>query len=349
MTSLIEEMKLKRMNSTTIKEKSWLSYERNIKQILEALQVGDGISFLTDYERTMEWIKGNHSESKQRLLLSVILVMIAPDKKDTDTQKTEMYKFYQDELGSLANKYRIEKGEQKMSIKQADNWVDWKDILDLQKKMMKDIKIFKKSVLNNPPTYSGNLTKDQYNQITNLVVLSLYTLIKPRRLDYAEMLVINKKNYKNLDTYDKEGHNFLVVTGKIKKMFSFGKKVQKNKNKDRNGILKSTYTVDVPKDLNKVLNLYLNLFDPMNFGENYITTPFLYNTRNAQMSNDGLSKAMKDIMKARFNKSISPTMLRTIYLTDKHKGDASLAEKYETAEQMGHSASTAENNYIIKK
>ena len=58
---------------------------------------------------------------------------------------------------------------------------------------------------------------------------------------------------------------------------------------------------------------------------------------------------MIKIMKARFNKNISPTMLRTIYLSDKHKNDVSVEEKQTTAEEMGHTIDTAQKFYQKNK
>jgi len=353
---IMEELKQKRLKSTNIKEKSWRSYERNIEQLAKGLtgESYENNDFLEDKEEVLQWIDTN-SESKQRLYMAVILIMLAPDKQDKTKQDTPIYKYYQTELQSLANKYRWKKSEQKKSIKQEENWVDWKQILKLQKKLQKEaflstkgnVKIAKqgKKLVKLP---KNMLNRKQYTQLQNMLILSLYTLIKPRRLDYADMLIISKKNYKKLSGTEKEENNFLVVTGIIKKFFSFGKQAQKNKNRDRHGVLQPTFILDVPSKLNKVLNKYL-LYHPEEEMKNKILTrPLLYNTRNAPLTTDGLSKAIKAIMKEGFNKSISPTMLRTIYLTDKHQGDASLNDKHTTAEEMGHTPATAENNYIKK-
>ena len=357
----MEELKQKRMSSTNIKEKSWKSYERNIQQLATGFtgKPYENNDFLQSYPQVLSWID-THSPSKQRLFVSVILIMLSPDKRDNTSQQSSIYKFYQKKLQSLADKYKQVSGEQKKSIKQEDNWVDWEQILKLQKQLKKETffslmkmtklekSVNKKGIAKMKPVAKQALNRKQYTQLQNLLIISLYTLIKPRRLDYAEMLIISKKNYNKLSGSDKEENNFLVVTGKIKKFFSFGKQAQKNKNRDRNGILQPTYIIDVPSNLNKVLNFYLRFHPEHSIQKAVLTRPLLYNTRGSQMTTDGLSKAVKAIMKEAFNKNISPTMLRTIYLTDKHQGETSLTEKYKTAEEMGHTPVTAENNYIKK-
>tara|TARA_R110001606_G_scaffold341839_1_gene490194 strand:+ start:448 stop:1524 length:1077 start_codon:yes stop_codon:yes gene_type:complete len=357
----MDTLKEKRMQSTNIKEKSWQSYARNIKQLAIGV-TGDNYEnndFLNEKDKVIDWID-QQSDSKQRLFMAVILIMLSPDKQDKTSQQSPIYKFYQTQLQTLANKYKQEKGEQKKSVKQEDNWVDWEQIMELQKKLQKEtflsniknVKLVKTEKIKGKIKYrqvaKQNLNRKQYTQLQNMLILSLYTLIKPRRLDYADMLVISKKNYKKLSGSDKEENNFLVITGKIKKFFSFGKQAQKNKNRDRNGILQSTFILDVPSKLNKVINLTQRFHPEREFKKAVITRPLLYNTRNGQLTTDGLSKAVKAIMKEAFNKNISPTMLRTIYLTDKHKGETSLEDKHTTAEEMGHTPATAENNYIKK-
>lgn len=359
----MENLKTKRMNSTNIKEKSWKQYERNIRRLTEGITGKEykNTEFLFGVFAVDEWINENSSsEAMKRMFYSVILIMLAPDKKDTEAQNGELYKHYQGRLSDLSQAYNTLKMTQQKSVKQNENWVSWKDILSLQKTMEKELfKLTKNGVLTEIVSITNKkgkskmrkvakeINRKQRTIIQDTLILSLYTLIKPRRLDYADMKIISIKNYNSMGS-DKEQHNFLVITGKNKKFFSFGKQAQKNQNTDRNGVRQATFILPVPAKLNKILNMYL-LFHPEEVvKKNFITRPFLYNTRGKPITGDGLSKAMIKIMKAKFNKNISPTLMRTIYLSDKHQNDVSVEEKKATAEEMGHTTGTAATFYTLK-
>jgi len=349
----METLREKRMSSTNIKEKSWKQYARNINKLTKGITGYDykNNEFLLVYKVVNDWINSNSSsDAMKRMFYSVILIMLAPDKKNTQAQQNSTYKHYQKKLAQLAQNYNEEKSNQQKSVKENKNWEDWSWILALQKKMAREMfkvvdKIKGKKILSKE---RANINRKQRTLIQNALIISLYTLIKPRRLDYADMKIITIKNYNNMGKDDKEQSNYLVITGKNKKFFSFGKQSQKNQNTDRNGVKQSVMILSVPPKLNKVINTYLLFHPEKAFKKAFLTRPFLYNTRGNAITGDGLSKAVIKIMKANFNKNISPSMLRTIYLSDKHKNDVSVKEKQTTAEEMGHTINTAQKHYQKK-
>ncbi len=356
----MEALKTARMSSTNIKEKTWLQYQRNINRLAKGFTGQDykNNDFLIMGRRqVIEFInKKSSSDAMKRMFYSVILIMLAPDKNDKKSQKTTDYKYYQRKLQELAQKYNDERATQIKSVKQDTNWESWADILKLQHTLALEVKtMIKKNKLigvrdtgKKLQKFGKDINRKQRTALQNLVILSLYTLIKPRRLDYANMEILSIKNYNNMSSEDRQKSNFLVIVGKNKKFFSFGKQAQKNQNRDKHGVKQPVYVLAVPSKLNSVLNTYL-LFHPEDaFKKNFISRTFLYNTRGSAISGDGLSKAMIKIMKARFKKNISPTMLRTIYLSDKHKDDVGLEEKQTTAEEMGHTVATSNANYQKK-
>jgi len=364
----MEALKTARMSSTNIKEKTWLQYERNIQTLARGFSGGQDYKnndfLIMGRKQVVEFInKKSSSDAMKRMFYSVILIMLAPDKNDKPSQKTPDYKYYQRKLQFFSQKYQDERATQIKSVKQDTNWESWDDILKLQHTLALEVKtMIKKNKLIGVRSITGekfskgsklqkfgkDINRKQRTALQNLVILSLYTLIKPRRLDYANMEILSLKNYNNMSSEDRQKSNFLVIVGKNKKFFSFGKQAQKNQNRDKHGVKQPVYVLAVPSKLNSVLNMYL-LFHPEDaFKKNFISRTFLYNTRGSAISGDGLSKAMIKIMKARFKKNISPTMLRTIYLSDKHKGDVGLEEKQTTAEEMGHTVATSNANYQKK-
>ena len=95
----MEALKTARMNSTNIKEKTWLQYQRNIERLAKGFTGQDykNNDFLIMGRRqVLEFInKKSSSDAMKRMFYSVILIMLAPDKNDKKSQKTTDYKFYQ--------------------------------------------------------------------------------------------------------------------------------------------------------------------------------------------------------------------------------------------------------------
>jgi len=326
-----------------VKASTWKTYSVLIRELAMKATEKDyeNNDFLKDFEKINE-ILMKMTESKKRLVMSVILVMLNPegnmrtkqkstyyDKDEFPEATTSLYKQYLYLKRKNSELFDKELFQQKKSENQEKNWVDWGEILKLQdefrKKCRRD-KINKKTTLT---------IKEKY-WLQQYLVISLYTLILPRRLDYAEMISISKENYEKMTQIEKENGNFIVTQSKIRKFFSFGAKVQKNKN---NGT--PIYILKVPKALNQVLCLW--------YKHHTQEGRLLYNKRLQDMTIDGLSKLIIKIMKNGFDgKHITASMLRTICKTDYHKGDRSLLEKLAMAKQMGHTVSCGENFYIKK-
>lgn len=338
----METLREKRISSTGIKEKSWKQYARNINRIATSItgKPYTNNDFLLNYSVVNEWINSNsNSDAMKRMFYSVILIMLAPDKKDVEAQNKMEYKHYQKKLATLALAYNETKATQVKSVKENVNWIDWFRILAFQKKYAREMFKMVKTLETTP-------NRKQFTIIQNALMLALYTIIKPRRLDYANMIVITRNQYNKMDSWRREESNYLVITGKNKKFFSFGRVAQKNQNTDKNGVKQPVYKLPVPPKLNKIINTFLQ--NSTDKRAEFDNVPLLYNTRGGAISGDGLSKAILKLMKARFNKNISPTMLRTIYLSDKHKNDISVEEKQTTAEEMGHTIDTAQKFYQKK-
>lgn len=333
----MEGLKQNVMKSRKIKASSWKTYERYINELAQKVteEHYKENSFLKDKAGVQEIIE-TYGGSKRRVCLSVILVILSPDKKMAPIggvfpeEATELYKHYHELHKQLTADYNKEKEEQKKSTKQSENWVDWLDIIRLQRNFMNKIRREKYNK-------KENLSKPQLKVLQNYLIVSLYTLIKPRRLDYAEMKILSHEDYKALDIEDKKAGNFLVIKSKIKKFFAFGAGAQKNEN----GGDSDVFELNVPKKLNRVLQLYLK-----HHKEDYL----LFNARRSgEISKDGLSKQLQKIMGEAFDgKRFSASMLRTIYLTHLHKDTPSIKEQQQTALEMGHSPAVATLHYTKK-
>tara|TARA_R110000765_G_scaffold58259_1_gene113927 strand:+ start:198 stop:1277 length:1080 start_codon:yes stop_codon:yes gene_type:complete len=346
----------------SIKEKTWKTYVRYMHELSNHVCGEDysGNSFLEDKGRVSAILNQTDSDgkplyggSKKRVCASIILVFLSPDKamapvkRSSKTQPisfpeaaSDLYKHYHGIQSSLTGEYTDKMATQTKTEKQSENWVEWPAILKLQRKYMNTIR---REKFNKKET----LDVKEKKLLQDYLILSLYTLIKPRRLDYAGMKIYTEDEYLNPTleltteaTYQEAVNNFhlqsncLVISSKIRKTFHFGPGAQKNEN---GGL--GVYCLKVPTSLNRVLQLYLKHHE-----ENFL----LFNARRkGEISKDGLSKEIMKIFETAFQKRISASMLRTIHNTAFYTGP-SLAEKKKAAEEMGHSVNTAELHYTKK-
>lgn len=188
------------------------------------------------------------------------------------------------------------------SKKQEDNWLSHDDVLEVQKHLIKVLpKSFAKSA--------------DYDKLLDVMILSLYTLIPPRRnLDFLKMLVTKPSE----DEADK--HNYMWEG-----QFFF-----------RNYKTAKTYKQQVesiPNELQKVIDMYM--------AEHPDVPEFLVRSNGSPLktSND-ITRRLNKI----FGRNISSSMLRNIYLTSKYS--KVMNDMKDDTEKMGTSANTAQHNYI---
>jgi integrase len=166
----------------------------------------------------------------------------------------------------------------KMEVKtptQENYWIE-KDELDSIYNQIKNkaVYLFKKK----------ELSKDDLNEIQNYIILSLYTLIPPRRsLDFTEMKI------KNISPDDNHiDKNKFVFT--------------KYKTAKFNGTQKE----DIPKDLMSILKKWLKI-NPTDY--------LLFDSNKNKLTPSKLTRRINKI----FGKNISTSALRHLYISHKYQ------------------------------
>jgi len=193
----------------------------------------------------------------------------------------------------------------KKTAKEADNWITEEEMNELTEKCDLIIDQIKGK---------RKIDDKQYDALLDCLILSLYTKIAPRRsLDYVEMVV-------GTPTDDKE------------KNYYYQGKLYFNRYKTS-----KTYkqqVVDVPVELDNIIKLYLKY-------KKGDTDKLLVNIKgNGFKSSTDMTNRLHKI----FDKKVSSSMLRKLYLTNKY---GSIVDGLEQdTENMGTSVSTALNNYI---
>jgi len=199
----------------------------------------------------------------------------------------------------------------KLNVKsetQNKNWMKWDDVVSKFNEMKSKIKSHK------------NISEEQYNHILATVILGLYVCIPPRRnKDYLLMKV--SKDGKNMtDTnnnyFDVKKKQFQFNNFKTKK--AFGQQI-----------------IDIPDELFELLKKYLKYKKD---GDGFLLVKF--NGENLKSDN-----AITRILNGIFDKNVSSSMLRHIYLSDKYNEVKDEMKK--DSELMAHSTSQ-QADYIKK-
>jgi hypothetical protein len=276
---IVDILKTKRPNLHDKSVKTYVSLLKNIMKNMDYNNFeqlnenpNDVISFLKDKYNNINGIKTR---------LSALYVI---------TQNKE----YHIDMMDNIQKYNTEVNTQTKNEKQKENWMTSEEIQTIYDKLETNVKpLFKKKDLN---------TKELL-QIQNFVILSLFTLIPPRRImDYIEMKINNIDT--NKDNFIK-GNNLVFNTYKTSK--------QKGQQK-----------IQIPKELKSILTRYIKL---INDKSDYL----LFNNKFQQLSTPNMTLKLNKI----FGKKVSVNMLRHIYLSEKHADN--LKEMKQDFESMGSS------------
>jgi hypothetical protein len=214
-----------------------------------------------------------------------------------------------DKYSKLLDDFNIKlKDQTEKTETEIDNWVKPDDIIELYNNI-------KKQTNTNP-------TKINYQ---NLLLLSLYHLIPPRRnKDYQLMKVI-----KNSDSELSTDFNYIDLD---KKQFIFNN--YKTSRTYKNQI------IDIPDELYNIITEYIKVFDIKDGDDGWL----LVNPKtNKPYTN---TNTITILLNKIFNSKVSSSMLRKVYLTSKYSDKNKELEK--DSKFMGTSVNTATNNYIKK-
>ena len=255
-----------------------------------------------------------YAENTQKALYSTITSVLSLVKDQAGYKK--VYQHYYDKMMGKATQMKEAGAESSTKTeKQKDNWAEWKDVEAVQKHLIEEVEKFKGN---------KNITPEQFNTLLNLVVLSLYTEIQPRRnQDYLDMSVVKATHNKiSADALPKDS-NYLTIDKNTPKEFIFNKyKTAKKYGQQK---------MELTPGLASVLSTYLK-FHPLARGNKSRATMFKF-----LVLADGTpltaTNAITRILNRIFGKKIGSSMLRHIFLSSKYN----INEMEKDATAMGHS------------
>jgi hypothetical protein len=302
----------------SLKEKG-LSDSSIILYVKNLTRLNDGevknLKFLENVEEVQKKLEKFKPSTRKAYLTCIVSVLGSLPSKKNDKIKTKYYSILNDAVKTMK-----ETPSEQMTKTQSDNWLDWEGVTKVFEDNFKEVESF---------ATNKTLTDAQYTKLLNLMVLSLYILVPPRRNeDYSKMVVKN-----SVKEGDSTEQNYLDLT---KKEFIFNVFKTAKKFKDENKVFQ------IPDSLFNIILLYLK-HHPIIHGKKIpkdAEVPFLVYKDGSRL--DKINSITRILNKI-FGKKIGVSMLRHSYLTNKF-GDVN-KEKEEIADAMGHSVIT-QGQYI---
>jgi len=312
--NLMEILKKSRPNA---KESTIKMYTANLMKLSKLMDT-DNFKFLKKSDNVKEEISELHFTTQRNYYNAIIVYLMAvSDNKKEDPLIDE----YVELRDTLNKKYEDEQATGVISDKQSKNFVPIEEVNKMINDMGEEIK-------NKKIKKKEDLTAKDKSLLQSYILFNIYTRL-PLRNDLAGMEAINKRSYNKLSEEDKKEKNYLVINkNKMFMVLNNYKTSAKYKELD----------IDIPKDLEKLLRLYIRV--------NGMGVLFKSST-GKPLSRNALSQLLLKETKKRMGKSISTTMLRKIYLSSKYGKVKEEMEK--DAKVMGHSTEVAQNVYIKKE
>jgi integrase len=296
------------LKDKNITESSLKLYLNNLRRLNGGV-FPKSFSFLKNVDKILEDLEKYKPNTRRSYLISIITTL------KHDPKQKKLYNKYYEHLEKY-NKQSSSNNEK--SDTQKKNWIEQSEVKEIYDNLTEEIQ---------PLLEKKKLQPSEYEKMLRWVVLSLYTLQKPRRnADYQKCLVVKKLPVKmNLD------YNYLDLD--TKKWYFNNYKTK--------GTYK-TQEMPINEEVMKMINSYLN-FHPMKkqFKNKNAVIPLLVDYQGEPFT---VNNAITRILNKIFGKKIGVSMLRNIFLTDKF-GDE-MKELNETSVAMGTSSSTIQNQYV---
>jgi integrase len=295
MEHIKETIKKNRPNIAESSIKTYTSIVSNLyKYITKENEVGDAVSFFNKHSKeVLAYLKDTPNSTRKTKLAALVVLC----------EKQPCAEVYRHQMIKDAVKYNDREKDQEKTESQKENWVDQAELKSIYNELDKDTR---------PLLSKATLKPSEFQRLQNFVILSLYVLQPPRRLqDYTEMRL---RNFTEKDNY----------INKTKFVF--------NKYKTA----KFSGREEIP--INPKLKFILDKWKKLNPYE-YL----LVGSTEKKFSSSQLQQRLNSIL----GKKASVNILRHSFLSDKYK-DVDLREMEKDATAMGHSVSQ-QMRYVKKE
>jgi len=151
------------------------NYEVIVYCIRAGLNKEEGLDFLLDFNSVSNWLETNPTKKTKKPLskssLKTYYVAIKSTLRNLkDSKFDEVMKLYDAKIIELAGELTKQEEKQELSITEKDKWLCWSCITQARDELLED--------------YKKDLNWKTYQ---DFVILCLYTMMPPERLDYSSM------------------------------------------------------------------------------------------------------------------------------------------------------------------
>lgn len=323
MNKLINQIKLHRdIKDSTIK--SYSSYLNKLSNIITGKPFRSRQFLLKKKDEILEFLNDDtkvKSASDRRGYLAAILVAIAPEKSiPANKNFAKVYKLYNKLIKDVNNEYSKSIEDNTKTEKDKENWKSWDQILAIKNENNLKTKVLFES--------TKNIAKHcDRQQVLQNAIISVYTLLPPRRLEYAEAILYSKSGYDSMlkknDTQNLDNSVYCVL-GLKKGFFHYGKNTTKSKTS-------KNVVIDIPNELLNILKKYVKVFD-LRVGS------YLFQTlRGRKFSKNLFGKELRKM-------DVSVNILRKSYLSNKY--GSGIEDQLQDAMMMNHSKGVQQSVYV---
>ena len=294
-----EELEKEKKPKVRVTDKSIAQYLTRTKRVHKLMHEGkpmESLDWLKDVDGVMKFIlEGGHWKTKQSKSAVVnAITSFLRNSKDLPKDLQDVYKKYSAYNSQLANNNAKDKKENKMNGKESNVMLPWDEILEK--------------------------TKD-ISSLEDKALVSIYTLIPPRRVDDFRLMKIFTKKKGRVVPEDQ--NNYLVLNAKRvpQELILNVYKTAKHYGQQR---------ITLPNDLKEILKAYTD--------KGKANDTCLFSQANGQcLSQPGFTSKVRNTFKKYTGKPLTVNSLRHSFISSLDQNSMSIADREEIARKMGHS------------
>ena len=264
------------------------SYTRSLNILRKALDASDDdLTFLKDYEMVINWIEGSKYalNSKKSIYIAVVASIKSIDEYAEACLK------YREKMDSLNKAVQTGYEAQTLSVSETAKWLPWSEILEVVE--------------------TARVAVEDCWSLQEYLILALYTMMPPARLDYGEMKIVLVEPAKLVG-------NYLILDTHPYFLFSDYKTFSTY------GILRNP----IPPQLLKVIRNYIE------FSDEYL---LISKTEGGPLGDVALGQLIISIFQKHCKKNIGVSILRHSYISHIRAKEMPIVESNKLAHQMMHS------------
>ena len=325
---------IEKINARGLKPASLKTYTNNFKNF--KLKVGIPLNNLHDINSNIdgiiEYLESIKSTSVKKNYVNPLIMLLSLGKGVSIPEYKNAYDKLYDILNKEMEIYNKVLLEKKLTEKQDKMYLSYDDIVKTTNNSLDEF-------FNKYPDFKDYIKNDKNNdEARDLLIVSLYSYLPPRRSIYANAILITMGKYSKLSETDLDNNVYLIHKAKVGKFFHYGRNIVKSRTLVNE-------LVDIKnKNLIKILFYYLKKHKSK-------TKKLFIDKHDAPINNNYFGKLITMAFEKYHKKALNVVLLRKTYLMKYSEldNDYSIKEAIEDARLMNHSVKTQQEVYVKNK